>query len=392
MAIAGKHEVNTDEFEGRWNALLDGLSVDRLSSLFLERVLRLEDYRDGTLPASEIRRTAAASFRTLIASLRQTSNQRELAAVRQDIALEVGVSRARAGVPVESLTSAIRLDFTVLWNELMLLADPADAELLVRRAETVWHVVDSYAVQTQATYLDERQRMAQEASSVRQGYVAALFGPASTPPELLARTALELGIAEDAVLAVAAAAADGAGQLHLAAAAASRRGAAVFTHPLPDGLAAFWVADSRAGSADRETMEQIRGIRCGLVEPVHGLAGLRTAARTARALAALAGDGDRAALTMRNAWARLARHRLAETGVPMVPDVDEALRQCGPVEKDRLQEAVRSYLATGSVARSAEQLFCHRNTLMNRLRRFTELTGIDVTVPEAAARLVVAWS
>ncbi|WP_461169244.1 helix-turn-helix domain-containing protein [Arthrobacter sp. Z1-15] len=376
----------------RWNALLDGLSVDRLSSLFLERVLRLEDYRDGTLPASEIRRTAAASFRTLIASLRQTSNQRELAAVRQDIALEVGVSRARAGVPVESLTSAIRLDFTVLWNELMLLADPADAELLVRRAETVWHVVDSYAVQTQATYLDERQRMAQEASSVRQGYVAALFGPASTPPELLARTALELGIAEDAVLAVAAAAADGAGQLHLAAAAASRRGAAVFTHPLPDGLAAFWVADSRAGSADRETMEQIRGIRCGLVEPVHGLAGLRTAARTARALAALAGDGDRAALTMRNAWARLARHRLAETGVPMVPDVDEALRQCGPVEKDRLQEAVRSYLATGSVARSAEQLFCHRNTLMNRLRRFTELTGIDVTVPEAAARLVVAWS
>ena len=270
MAIAGKHEVNTDEFEVRWNALLDGLSVDRLSSLFLERVLRLEDYRDGTLPASEIRRTAAASFRTLIASLRQTSDQRELAAVRQDIALEVGVSRARAGVPVESLTSAIRLDFTVLWNELMLLADPADAELLVRRAETVWHVVDSYAVQTQATYLDERQRMAQEASSVRQGYVAALFGPASTPPELLARTALELGIAEDAVLAVAAAAADGAGQLHLAAAAASRRGAAVFTHPLPDGLAAFWVAESRAGSADRETMEQIRGIRCGLVEPVHG--------------------------------------------------------------------------------------------------------------------------
>ena len=211
MAIAAKHDVNTEEFEARWDALLDGLSVDRLSSLFLERVLRLGDYRDGTLPASEIRRTAAVSFRALIASLRGASDERELAAVRQDIALEVGVSRARAGVPVESLTSAIRLDFTVLWSELMQLADPADAELLVRRAETVWDVVDSYAMQTQATYLAERQRMAQEASSVRQGYVAALFGPASPPPELLARTARELGIAEDAVLAVAAAAADGTG-------------------------------------------------------------------------------------------------------------------------------------------------------------------------------------
>jgi hypothetical protein len=29
---------------------------------------------------------------------------------------------------------------------------------------------------------------------------------------------------------------------------------------------------------------------------------------------------------------------------------------------------------------------------MNYLRRFTDVTGIDVTVPEQAARLVVAWS
>jgi DNA-binding PucR family transcriptional regulator len=29
---------------------------------------------------------------------------------------------------------------------------------------------------------------------------------------------------------------------------------------------------------------------------------------------------------------------------------------------------------------------------MNRLRRFTDLTGIDVTIPHQAARLVVAWS
>ena len=53
---------------------------------------------------------------------------------------------------------------------------------------------------------------------------------------------------------------------------------------------------------------------------------------------------------------------------------------------------MRSYLATGSIAQSADQLFCHRNTLMNRLRRFTDLTGIDVTIPQQAARLVVAWS
>ncbi|MER2137305.1 MAG: helix-turn-helix domain-containing protein, partial [Arthrobacter sp.] len=113
---------------------------------------------------------------------------------------------------------------------------------------------------------------------------------------------------------------------------------------------------------------------------------------TARTLAELADERDTGALTMRSAWARLARIRLAQNGAPLVPDIDNALAGCGPVEQARLQEAVRSYLRTGSVGRSAEELFCHRNTLMNRLRRFGELTGTDVTVPEQAARLVVAWS
>ncbi|WP_104102761.1 helix-turn-helix domain-containing protein [Arthrobacter sp. 08Y14] len=387
-----KHGFNIEDSSARWTALLDGLSVERLTALFLERVLQLNDYHDGALPASEIRRTATVSFSALIESLRPRDDSPRLVAERHDIALDVGVSRARAGVPVESLMTAIRLDFTILWSELMNLADASDAELLVRRAETVWEVVDSYASQAQAAYILERQRMAQEATSLRQGYVAALFGPVSAPPEMLARIARGLGVGEDAILMVAAAAADNTAALHLAVAAASRRGADLFTHPLPDGLVVFWVCDERSGSAVRDAAEQVRGIPCGLVERVHGLAGLRLAAQTARALAALAGPGDRGALTMRNAWARLARHRLAETGIPMVPDVDAALQGCGPVERERLQEAVSTYLATGSIARSAEQLFCHRNTLMNRLRRFTELTGIDVMVPEQAARLVVAWS
>ena len=391
MVMTQKYGINTPESE-RWNALLDGLSVERLTKCFLARVMELDDYRDGTIPASEIRRTAAASFEALIESLRPGEDSAGLVAARQDIALEVGVSRARAGLPVESLMTAIRQDFTVLWSELIALAGTMDAELMVHRAETVWEVVDSYAAQTQATYILERQRMAQEASSLRQGYVAALFGPESPPPELLSRLAGGLGVPFDSTLVVAATTAENTPSLHLVVASAARRGTDLFTHPLPDGLASFWIADDRPGSPLQEATAQVRGLQCGLVEQVRGLAGVRTAVQTARTLAELAGEQDSGALTMRNAWARLARLRLAETGAPIAPEVDTALAGCGPAERERLQEAVRSYLATGSVAESAEELFCHRNTLMNRLRRFEQLTGIDVTVPSQAARLVVAWS
>src|SRR3954463_3262954 len=145
METAQKQEFNDGTAADRWDELLDRLSVGKLRDAFIDRGLQLEDYRGGTLPASEIRRTGAASFKALIQSLRAGTDSNRLVAERQNIALEVGVSRARAGIPVESLMTAIRLDFTVLWSELMALAGPGDAALLVRRAETVWQVVDSYA-------------------------------------------------------------------------------------------------------------------------------------------------------------------------------------------------------------------------------------------------------
>ncbi len=38
----------------------------------------------------------------------------------------------------------------------------------------------------------------------------------------------------------------------------------------------------------------------------------------------------------------------------------------------------------------AQTLFCHRNTVLNRLSRFTELTGLDPTRLVDAASIVVA--
>ncbi|MET1036347.1 MAG: helix-turn-helix domain-containing protein [Arthrobacter sp.] len=376
----------------RWHRLLEGLDVDRLTDTFLGRVLLIEDYGKSPLPASEIRRTGAASFAALIDSLRHDADAGRMEQARLAQATDVGVSRARAGIPIESLMTAIRLDFSILWEELTALAEDTDAALLVRHTESMWRVVDSYASQTQAAYVAERQRMLSEASSIRQGHVAAIFGQDPPGPAMLERIAAEIGLAQDAPLGVAVALGEEAAALRVLVAVAARRGHEMFTHPLADGLIAFWPADERPGSAGLETAGRIRGLRCGLVENSPGLASLAAAARFARELAGLVEDGDEGALTLQQSWTRIARLRLAEAGMPVAADVEAALAACGPVERTRLAEAARAYLATGSVAESTRLLFCHRNTLMNRLRRFAELTGIDVTVPQQAARLVVAWS
>ncbi len=385
--------VGSDGTEARrWHELLDRLLVAALTDTFLDRVLQIPSYRQAPLPASEIRRTAATSFAALIKSLRHGVDTAGLEAERLRIATEVGVSRARAGIPIESLMSAIRLDFSVLWGELTAQAEEADAALLVRHAEIVWHVVDSYASQTQVIYMAEQQRILNEATAIRQGYVAAVFGQVNPTTEMLDRIANELGLHPDTPLDVAVAVGAEATQLRVVIAHAARRGNEIFTHPLGDALVAFWPVDERPGSAVQETAEQIRRLRCGLVENVAGLPALASSARIAGDLASLISDRDEGALTLNQAWARIARMRLAEAGIPIAADVDTALARCGGAERERLVEAVRAYAVTGSVSAASDQLFCHRNTLMNRLRRFRELTSIDVMIPDQIARLIVAWS
>lgn len=46
--------------------------------------------------------------------------------------------------------------------------------------------------------------------------------------------------------------------------------------------------------------------------------------------------------------------------------------------------------ADGSVGEVAERLFCHRNTVLNRLTKITRSTGVSFTAPSDLARVALA--
>jgi DNA-binding PucR family transcriptional regulator len=49
-----------------------------------------------------------------------------------------------------------------------------------------------------------------------------------------------------------------------------------------------------------------------------------------------------------------------------------------------------SYGRTGSVKLTSEELYCHRNTVVNRLNALQEVIGLDLTVPAQAALALVS--
>ena len=76
--------------------------------------------------------------------------------------------------------------------------------------------------------------------------------------------------------------------------------------------------------------------------------------------------------------------RMPEALVAAAPELSDRLVEAvlGPVlalpgaERDVLVTTLEHWLAVdGSAAAAAEQLYCHRNTVLNRLHRFEGLTG-----------------
>ena len=96
---------------GRWQELLDSLDVAELTDTFVKRVASIAGYDSSPLPTSEIERTGRMAFSAMLQGLR-AGGLPDFVPVAND----VGISRARAGIPITSLMTAIRLDYNVLWR------------------------------------------------------------------------------------------------------------------------------------------------------------------------------------------------------------------------------------------------------------------------------------
>jgi hypothetical protein len=375
------HRVGHEE---RWTSLVGRLRVDAgvLVAAFVARVRAVPPYGRGVVPTDRLETDAHLTFDYLLRRLAGQPVPERLLATGPSI----GRDRARRGVPLNDLLTAVRLDFRVLWAALRECADPADEALLVARAEDVWNVVEEYSTQIQVSYQAEAAVLARERMGERTMLVAALLSSAVPDPDEVARVAVALDVDVDADLLVAAASPASGLRLRQAADRLAADGRMV--HVQSTGrhvvLLARW--DGGTGAPVRAVLA---GVPCGVGPLAHGLAAVPRSARLAGELVDVLPDlgGPR---ELFDAWLPLAAARLADTAGELVGAELAGLADAAPRERDRLLETVRAYAATGSVAEVAARVYCHRNTVLNRLRRFAELTGRDVTVPTDAAVVLLA--
>ncbi|MEU9857108.1 helix-turn-helix domain-containing protein [Streptomyces sp. NPDC047974] len=320
-------------------------------------------------------------------------------------ARETGRRRAEQGVPLDVVLQAYRRGGRVLWQVMAehlrtragREADSRDLELDV--AGAVWETIDRYSVAMADAY-----RLAQlELQNQRDTRRAALFD------------ALLDGRADDPTVAAAAAAALGVPAQDRYVVVVATQDPAAPPQPAPvleaQGLWSFWRPrsgryagvvrlprrDAPAGRTPAppgarpdpallrllDALRERTGATAGVSPEFERLSqagrALRLAEQTLRTLPA--GSGEAAVFD----------DRLAEILLGGRPDIAERIVtvHLGPVlatggERTALLTTLRVWLDHGcSASRAADLLYCHRNTVLNRVGRVAELTGRSAESGEA---------
>ena len=316
--------------------------------------------------------------------------------VRSDAARETARNRAEQGVPVGSVLHAFRLGFTVIWDAMLEEASGGSQEEwqgLARAANEVWTAIDAHSGAVTEAYQDRLSELARRDERQRTLLLDALFEGRRAEWNVLNGSLRALDLPDRGPYVAVSAETPEAG----------KEGLSRVEHVLQQhGVHSAWRlrADEQVGivavsrQSPRHVTEVLRTLamgRVGMSRPYED------AMETPRALSE----------------AEMARRSLP-AGQPGVETIDadplSVLAAASPdvtawaarvllgdmvglpaEEGEMLLHTLNTWFTTGgNVNESGELLFCHRNTVRNRLRRIEELTGRSLADPRGIAELYLA--
>ncbi|WP_432491052.1 helix-turn-helix domain-containing protein [Kineococcus gypseus] len=360
--------------------------VDVLAERFLAQLLQVVPYSDGAVAREVLLRDAVATCERVLRRLVGLPVPERLVEVSRDL----GRHRAGLDVPLAAVTTGTRLHFRVVWEELAERLPPHALAGAVTLPVQLWQAVEEHSADVQVGYHEAAAALAYERERDRRRLLAAFLASDGEDPDLLAGAAAVLGAGrgDDVFVAVVPTAARGRLAPLLQRPGALRlldhhAGTLVVGHR-PRGA---WPTE---GPGLPVVPAPLSAVPCGLGPLARGLARVPRAVRLAEHVAAALPAEAAGPARLAHVALDVAAARLGALGEDVAHEVLGELLALAPPERERLLEVVEAFAATGSVAAAAARTYCHRNTVLNRLRRVGECTGLDVTVPRQAAALLLA--
>jgi hypothetical protein len=303
-----------------------------------------------------------------------------------DTSRQTGRRRARQGVPLESVLRAYRLGGRIMWEALLTASRGRFAgiydEALLDGAGFVWRVNDNSSSAMVDAYRLEELRLQSHDLGRRHAVLDGLIEGRGGDPAFLRDAATVLGLPDGGPMlcVVAPAEMSGRDQLRSPQEALAAQGivSAWFLRPRDEvGVVAL---GARPQQAALEVLRPCAVGRVGVSPVVDGLGAIDAGYRMAHT----------AARTLTGPGLAVLDERLPEALLVDSPELLPRLVQASvggllelpPADRDTLLETLEELLACGgSPTHAAAALFCHRNTVIYRLRRIEAATGRSIGDP-----------
>ncbi|MEU1328713.1 helix-turn-helix domain-containing protein [Streptomyces sp. NPDC005865] len=341
------------------------------------------------------------------------------ASPRRDLeyAEEAGRRRAQQGLPLDLLVHSYRNAGYLVWDALLEGAagrEPERLAVLMRSATMVWSAVDAQAAVASDAYRATELELRRRTDEQLQALLDALLEGRSAPG-LAARAAAGLDLPEHgpyAVVVLRVERRDGREAFHrqiqragyrfvwrmrtdceVGVVALAPAGSGCADGPETDGSAGGDGFGSGDGGLDG--LARLLEGRCpgpgGISPVVGGLAELGRARRLAElALRTCPPDATGIVRLDRRMPTALVVSQPELAGL-LVADVLGEVLALEPADRAVLLETLDAWLACeGSAGRAAGRLYCHRNTVFNRLRRLEQLTSRSLARPRDLVEVALA--
>jgi hypothetical protein len=306
-------------------------------------------------------------------------------------------ARARQDVPLPALMDTIRLGSRFLWQELLRRAatgDPVPDRELLAAATDMWNIQEIFTTAMVESYREARTAHVLEHEHQRSALVEALLVGRIAEQETLWEVADVLGVGSSGPYAVVACDLPAVGRPALPGIEAALGDIDVSSgwRLMPDlhvGLLRLERPEHEARMVGM--LEERAATRVG-ISPLFGdLRRTSEALRLARLAMAASLPGRRLvtpfeadALGVTTIAAPDVNLRVARTVLAGLDDVDDADRRT-------LVDTFETWLdCDGSASRAAERLYCHPNTVRQRLRRLEERTRRSLSRPRDVLELCLA--
>ncbi|MFC7303259.1 PucR family transcriptional regulator [Streptomyces monticola] len=379
-----------------WKLLAEtcGTLLERLPELVDEYLRRLAAHSatyGRVIPYDQHWQEAEEAIRIGIEAIRSPR-----AAPRRDLlhAELLGRRRAQQGLPLDLLVHAYRQAGQLVWETLMETAtakEPERLAVLMQSATMVWSAVDEEADTVAEAYRATELELRRRTDERLQALLDALLD-GRREPELTSRAAAGLDLPEHgryAVVVLRVERRDGREPFHRLIQGAGVRFVWRMRTDYEVGVAAL------AEDTGLDALAELLDGRCpgpgGISPVVTGLGRLGQARRLAElALRTCPPDATGIVRLDRRMPTALVVSQ-PELARLLVSDVFDPLLELDPADRAVLLETLEAWLACeGSAGRAAGRLYCHRNTVFNRLRRLEQLTSRSLSRPRDLTEMTLA--